>query len=580
MGILNTVEKEPKPEDRSLVRKLAPYALILFFLLITFFSQTQKSVTVDEFSHFPSGIYNLLTTDWSMDCESPPLIKCYTAITGIITKPSINLVEIHKLKTSAWGLGYEFMYSNTKQYQNIFQYGRCAVILLGCLLGWLIYRFGTDLYGKAGGLFALFLYVFNPNIIAHSRLTTIDIGASCFIFLSIYCFWRYLKKRDTASVFLAGVSLGLAQLSKFTALLLYPIFFVIIVFIFLEGFIFKKHRSHYNRAIILKDICNYLIIILISLVVINAGYFFSGSFKPIGDYHLSSNLLRFISTWLWHSFPVPLPYDYLTGFDHQLALSEGGVYTAYLMGEHSMTGWWYYYLIAFIIKNPSALLAILMLAVIFWKRFSCTELEDDLCIWVPMIMYLVYFSFFTHIPIGVRYILPVFPLVFLAAGRLVTNFVLNKKKWKLVVTALAFAYMIPAVFVFPNYLSYFNIIAGGPRNGYRWLIDSNLDWGQDLPGLKKYMDSKGIREIKLGYFGRVDPEIYGIRYTIPGRELEPGIYAISINYLVGYPYFLLKNNPKEVISVDLDYFKKYRSLEPVDIINNTIYIFKIENISR
>ena len=106
------------------------------------------------------------------------------------------------------------------------------------------------------------------------------------------------------------------------------------------------------------------------------------------------------------------------------------------MGEHSMGGWWYYYLIAFIIKNPSALLAILMLVVIFWKRLSCTELEDDLCIWVPVIMYLVYFSFFTHIPIGVRYILPVFPLVFLAAGCIVTNFVLNKKVWKLVVTVL------------------------------------------------------------------------------------------------------------------------------------------------
>ena len=166
MGILNTIEREPKPEDRSLVRKLAPYALLLFFLLITFFSQAQKSVTVDEFSHFPSGIYNLLSTDWSMDCESPPFIKCYTAVTSIITKPKIDLIKIFKLKTNAWGLGYQFMFSNTKQYQHIFQYGRCAVILLGCLLGWLIYRFGTDLYGKAGGLFALFLYVFNPNIIA------------------------------------------------------------------------------------------------------------------------------------------------------------------------------------------------------------------------------------------------------------------------------------------------------------------------------------------------------------------------------------------------------------------------------
>jgi hypothetical protein len=534
-------------------------------------------VTVDEFSHFPSGIYNLLTMDWSMDSESPPLIKCYTAITSIITQPKINIAEIKKSKTNAWGLGYQFMNSNAEQYHHIFQYGRCAIILLGCFLGWLIYRFGTHLFGQAGGLFALFLYVFNPNIIAHSSLTTIDIGASCFIFLSIYCFWRCLKKRDTVSVVLAGFSLGLAQLSKFTALLLYPVFLVIISFIVLERWILKKDHNDNSHTILLKDISGFLIIILISLAIINAGYFFSGSFKPLAEYHFSSNLLHNISIWLWDSFPVPLPFDYLTGFDMQLALSEGGVYTSYLMGEHSMEGWWNYYLIAFIIKNPLALLIILILTITFWKRISCTELEDDLCIWVPVVMYLIYFSFFTHIPIGVRYILPVFPMIFLAAGSLVTNPIINKKTGKLVVTILAFAYLLPTFLVYPNYLSYFNIIAGGPKNGHKWLIDSNLDWGQDLPGLKKYMEHEGIEEIKLGYFGRVDPEIYGIKYTVSNGEPEPGIHAISINYLVGYPYFLLNNNPKKLINVDLDYFKKFRTLTPVDVINNTIYIFNIEN---
>jgi hypothetical protein len=558
--------------DHSLIKNLASWALLLIFLLLCFFSQIEKSVTVDEFSHFPSGIYNLLTMDWSMDSESPPLIKCYTAITSIFTQPKINIIEIKKTKTNAWGLGYQFMFSNAEQYHHIFQYGRCAIILLGCFLGWLVYRFGTYLYGQVGGLFALFLYVFNPNIIAHSSLITIDIGASCFIFLSIYCFWLYLKKKDIASIVLAGFSLGLAQLSKFTALLLYPVFFVIISFIVIEGWILKKGRNE----ILLKDICGFLIIILISLIIINAGYFFSGSFRCIGDYHLSSNLLHIISTWLWDSFPVPLPFDYLTGFDNQLALSEGGVYTSFLMGEHSMEGWWNYYLIAFIIKNPLALLLILILTITFWKRNSHTEIEDHLCIWVPMIMYLIYFSFFTDIPIGVRYILPVFPLIFIAAGSLVTNPIINKKTGKLVVTILAFAYLLPTFLVYPNYFSYFNIIAGGPENGHKWLIDSNLDWGQDLPGLKKYMDRKGIEEIKLGYFGRVDPELYGIKYTVSNGELEPGIHAISINYLVGYPYFILKNNPKGLINVDLDYFKKFRTLKPVDIINNTIYIFRIK----
>ena len=557
-----------------LYAKYAPWLLLIIFVFICFFSQMKKSVTVDEFSHFPSGIYNLLTADWSMDRESPPLIKCIAAASSIITKPVIDLVGIIKTLPTAWNLGYQFMYDNMEDYQDIFRCGRLMIILTGCLLGWLIYRFGTQLYGQAGGIFALFLYVFNPNIIAHSSITTIDMGASCFIFLSIYCFWKYLKRKDSGSIILAGFALGLAQLSKFTALILYPIYFVIIACLAVNGWVNRKD-SDCGKAILLKDIWRFFIIILTSIIVINAGYFFSGSFKPLGDYNLSSSLLRHISAWLGGALPVPLPFDYLTGFDNQLALSEGGVYTGYLMGEHSKVGWWYYYLIAFIIKNPLALLIILTLTVILWKRISCTKLEEDLCIWVPVIMFLLYFSFFTHIPIGVRYVLPVFPLLFLSAGNLISEFLINKKIWRFILPALAFTYMMSAVFVYPNYLSYFNIIAGGPGNGHKWLIDSNLDWGQDLPALKEYMDKEGIDEIKLGYFGRVDPAIYGIKYSVPGRQPEPGIYAISANYLVGYPYFILKDNPKELISVDMNYFEKYRPLKPDAVINNTIYIFRI-----
>jgi hypothetical protein len=558
---------------KNIFLKVCPFLLLLIFVSICYFSQNEKSVTVDEFCHYPSGVYNLLTADLSMDCESPPLIKCLTALTSLITQPFMNLLEVKKLNLSAWSLGYQFMYNNFMNYRNIYKWGRIAVILLGCLLGWFIYRFGRSLFGEAGGIFALFLYVFNPNIIANSSLTTIDIGASCFIFLSVYGFWRYLKIRNLSAAILAGLLLGLAQLSKFTALLLYPIFFVIMATLtmnrFLRSYIECEHSSF------IKDIGHFLLMLFVSLLVINAGYLFSGTFNQLTDFHFTSTLLKNISLKLGRDFLVPLPCDYVTGFDNQLSLSEGGVYISYLMGQHSLNGWWYYYIVAFVIKNPPSLLAILLLTMFFWKKASGIKLIDSLCIWVPMVMYLIYFSFFTHIPIGIRYILPIFPLIFLAAGSLVHNF--KSKKWKTVTFIIAVAYIVPAIFVYPNYLSYFNVIAGGSKNGHKWLIDSNLDWGQDLPALKKYMIKNDIDEIKLGYFGRVDPHIYGIKYSLPNRDLEPGIYAISINYLVGYPYDMLKPNPKELINADLNYFEKYRSLKPVDILNNSIYIFKVSN---
>jgi 4-amino-4-deoxy-L-arabinose transferase-like glycosyltransferase len=106
------------------------------------------------------------------------------------------------------------MYNNQNDYQNIFRYGRCVIILIGCWLGWFIYKFGAQLYGKAGGLLALFLYILNPNIIAHSGLTTIDIGTSCFIFISIYYYWKFFKKKDLPAAILSGVFLGFAELSN------------------------------------------------------------------------------------------------------------------------------------------------------------------------------------------------------------------------------------------------------------------------------------------------------------------------------------------------------------------------------
>jgi hypothetical protein len=549
--------------------------LLITFALLCYLNQNNKSVTVDEFNHFPSGIYNILTMDWRMDHESPPLIKCLPAVTSLFTQPAINL-RLFERDPNPWNLGYHFMYANQKNYQNIFRYGRCVIIFLGCLLGLLIYRFGRELYGVRAGLFALFLYVFNPNIIAHSSLTTIDLGASLTIFLCVYCFWKYLKRRDTASLMIAGITLGLAQLSKFTALLLYPIFILIIVILACRRRTQNGNNASDNQYN-LRCFVHIFLIFFVSLLVINGGYLLSGSFICVSDYHFTSEPLKFISSLFWKSFPVPLPYEYLMGFDTQLALSGGNYYATYLMGEHSMNGWWYYYIIAFIVKSPISLLLVLLISIVYCIKKRVNRLEDLLCIWVPVGAFLFYFSFLTHIPIGIRFLLPVFPFLFVAAGNLFDVKFIRNKALKIVVLILFISYLFSAIYTYPNYLTYFNLIAGGATNGYKWLIDSNLDWGQDLPGLKKYMDHKGIEEIKLGYFGRVDPEIYGIKYTVSNGDLEPGIHAISINYLVGYPYFILKNNPKELINVDLDYFKKFRTVKPVDVINNTIYIFNIAN---
>lgn len=519
-----------------------------------------------------------------MNKEAPPLIKCLPALSSLITKPKIETQHFQD-SPNTWHLGYNFMNLNRNQYQSIFTLGRCMVIILGFLLGLTIYFWGKELYGYKGALLALSLYAFNPNILAHSSLVTIDIGASLTIFFSVYCLWKYLRKPTTFSIALAGVALGLAQLSKFTALLLYPIYFFIFGTLCIGRGFKKKDRDIKFPAIsIIKYSKDFFIIILLSIFIINLGYLFSNSFLPASEYNFSSDLLKNIFPLFWSGFPIPLPYDYLTGFDYQLAQAAGGhpFYVSYLMGEHSLTGWWYYYMISFLVKNPVPLLIILAMTIIACMeiRTARTDTVSFLCLWAPAIAYFIYFSFFTHTPIGIRYLLPVFPFLFLASGFLFHQAIIKFKRMQYLLIFLMILYVPSALIAYPNYLSYFNIAAGGSRNGSHWLIDSNLDWGQSLPALKKYMDKNNIDKIKMGYFGRVDPEIYGLNYSLAEQKPTQGIYAISINFLVGRPYYLLKENTHELLYIDINYYDQYRYLEPSAVVGHSIYIFDMrKNIS-
>nr|MBP7017669.1 hypothetical protein [Smithella sp.] len=171
----------------------------------------------------------------------------------------------------------------------------------------------------------------------------------------------------------------------------------------------------------------------------------------------------------------------------------------------------------------------------------------------------------------------IFPFLFLASGFLFHQAIIKFKRIQYLLMFLMILYILSALAAYPNYLSYFNIAAGGSRNGSHWLMDSNLDWGQSLPALKKYMDKNNIDKIKLGYFGRVDPEIYGIDYSLAEQKPTQGIYAISINFLVGRPYYLLKENTHELLYIDINYYDQYRYLEPSAVVGHSIYIFDLRN---
>ena len=553
--------------------RIIPLAILILFFTVCVLSQRDKSVTVDEFAHFPAGIFTLTMRDWRMDSESPPLVKCLPGVTAFFTAPIVPTLPSDE-PPNTWTYGYRFMYDNFARYIDIFRWGRMVIILLASIGGWLVYVFASQLFGRWGGIVSLVLYAANPNIIAHARLVTIDAGAAVFFLAAVFLFWKFLERMTIASAPIAGLALGAAVLSKFTALILIPIMLAIALITAAQRVKHPSAEPGKRRPAFAASLCLFCLVLAICVVTINAGYLFSGTFFTLADQVFSSDLIKGLAATPLRHLPIPLPIEYVRGFDVQMTIAQGNnpFYMGYLMGEHSMTGWWYYYLVGLLVKNPEVIWVFVVFSLFAWITVSPRPpLRSWLCLWGIPCVFLAYFSFVTNTPIGIRFLLPIFPLLFVALGGIVRLSMIKTVWGKVLVGALLFSYCLPAVAIFPDYLSYFNSASGGPQKGYRWLIDSNLDWGQDLPALKRYMENNGVATVKLGYFGRVDPRIYGIDYTLAGREIGEGIHAISVNFLVGRPYYLLADGA--IRFIDFNYYASYRSLVPQAILGNTLFIF-------
>ena len=203
--------------------------------------------------------------------------------------------------------------------------------------------------------------------------------------------------------------------------------------------------------------------------------------------------------------------------------------------------------------------------------------NSEMLIFLSVFVYVGMFSFGTQHNIGFRFMLPMLPLLHIYSSR-IFSLKINQKVKICIVNFVVAGYILSSLSIYPHYLSFFNILAGGPKNGHNYLIDSNIDWGQDLVLLKEYMDKKGIETVNLAYFGRVDPSIYGIDYELLDRERKKGIAALSVNYYQGLSYDLLKE--RKIYPVQEGYYKYFHEYPIKDRIGYSILIFDVDTSSK
>jgi hypothetical protein len=474
-----------------------------------------------------------------------------------------------------------FMWEIGNDVAHILFLARLPTVWLGLLLAAVAGRWAWQMSRLAvAGLTALILIAFDPNILAHTSLATTDFGLAAAAGVSGYTLWLLLKRPLPSHTLLAGITFGLLQNTKFTAGLFIPLFGLVISIYFWFWF-WDAYKQH-QYAVFFRKV--FLVIIAYAVVApltLWATYGFQiGTLPP--DLPIFSQL---------GGMTVPLSHhlEQLLDIGGRLEKST----PAFLLGQYSDQGWWYYFPVAFVLKTPLPTLVLLLMALVtrLATCIKCYQLQsmehelrdvflNDIVLLIPAIGYFV-FAVTTDINLGYRHLLPILPFLAVFATNSLTPLLRSTQAVKhYAVPLLLTALFLVALWIHPHFLSYFNVLAGGPNNGWRALVDSNIDWGQDLGGLKDWMDENEVPQVWLSYFGEGRPDYYGINYIgldswaprLMNPEARPfyptnpapGMYAISATTLQGVHF---DNH---------DRFAWFREQEPLDKVGYSIFLYEVK----
>ena len=534
---------EPEPG----IEKLLLLLLLAIFLAHGTVAVFHMSATGDETHYLGIGRYLIQNQKWDlMDTLLQPPLPYY--LHGI---PLLGLSIDDKLfripDFNARGRALMAAYPDDR----VLLLARIPILLLATGLGFLVFYWGKQAYGGAGGLLALFLYAFNPVIIGNAAQITPDLCLSAFSALTVCFFWRYRHSPTLTHSLITGGALGLALLSKYSGVL------VALALAVLAAAQPLLRRSSAEKPAYLWRFRHLVPIFLAALFIVNAGYLFHGSFAPLGENARQSALFRQLQHLpLAQRIPLPLPEAYVTGLDLQHSVLENG-FNTYLLGQKAEKGWFHFYLVAFLLKTPAAVLVLLCI--------TAAKGRDRLSwiILIPVLIFPLYFSAF-RLSRGIRYILPIYPLLCVWAGQLAlwardrsASPVLRSGFLLLLIWHAA-----GCIRIAPHYLAYINEIGGGPDNGINLLFESDFDWGQEMKGLNVYLRDRKIDRVKFGYFSTADPAHYGIEFEplpceTPAKP-ETGIIAASATALQAWGCY--------------DWLRSYK---PVDKVGYTIFIYDI-----
>lgn len=510
------------------------------------------SATADEGAHIASGLIKLRHGWLSFFAEQPPLMNVISALPlGSVRMDDQWRATLHT--RGHWAAGQRLLYeSGNDAYRLLFlaRLPTIALFLALCLAVYLLVAYETR--SRTWGLFALALTGFCPNLLAHGRLATVDLGVTAFMFFAFVATMLVLRRHHRLSGAKATLLGALAGFFAMCAILSKTSGVIVVPFLALVVAIHAWRRRTWRP----------LLAPLLAAIAAAVVTLYAVTFALASDAFLRAQ--HGGTPWVlipWVQYQVHT--DAIRGW-----FQSGHENPQFLLGEFSRTGWPHYYLVAFLLKTPIAALLLTALALAAAVRRRQFAAQSAL-LFVALFFAVAATS---RIALGVRYVLPVYPFLYAAIAILLPRVVTERKRAVLVGALLAW-HIGASLVAWPSYLSYFNELIGSQRNADRFLIDSNLDWGQDLRRLGIWMKENDVPFIRVDYFGagdiRYELGSRGERWTGPRPEpIPPGWFAVSRHF------YRTSFDPRES-PVDYDSYLAASRARYVTTIGGSIDVYRV-----
>jgi 4-amino-4-deoxy-L-arabinose transferase-like glycosyltransferase len=549
-------------------------ALLAIYAALALVASTGKGVSFDEAEQIAVGYDIWVRHDFRMETANGDLVKRWATLPLLISRPALpSTNDLRWRQGEPYVVGYEFFFQCGNRPESLLLQCRAMMVLMGAATGLLVFLCSRRIFGLVGGFVSLAIFAFSPHMLAFGSLVATTMSVCLTLLALTCCIWQLLHRVTWGRLLGSLVFCGLLVLAKLSALVILPIAVVLTAVKLVSGRALEWRlgrprviQSRWVQAGIFSGLV--LVHAIAGWGFIWAQYDFRYVASPDpSDPGIVTRVRPYsdpidptaAAVLAWARRTHFMPEGYLHGIGWLLGSND--TRQAYMNGRWTSGGWPMFFPYTLWVKTSPYLLVLLLLGCGgWWWRWragrrkpgrdveaGATALAPSLYETTPFVVLIVVYlgvALVQDLNIGHRHILPIYPAIYVLAGSAACLWSLRVRWPKVLIALLLLGKAVDAAVVYPHYLAYFSPLVGGSSQGYQYLVDSSLDWGMDLPGLKHWLDehNPGSREaVFLAYFGTDSPDYYGIKCKrLPGffdwrtRDvfpLAPGIYAISATLL-------------------------------------------------